>query len=391
MELSKNQQLFINHVLDGDNVFLTGKAGTGKTFVVKEVIRQLKENKKNIVAIAPTGVAANNVGGQTIHSMFSINPYGVAKFETCNFLKQEKRRMLENVDTILIDEISMLRPDVLDAINWTLLKNGCKSLKSKQIIFIGDLKQLPSPINDNTRSVLFQTYDGEEFFYAKVYSKLNVINVELDEVLRQTNEEFIQHLNTIREGGKSEYFRRFVGEEPKGIILAPHNTTVDKYNKIGFDAIQGEVFTFTAQIEGNVKAEDFNLPTVINVKNGCKIMYLANQIGGELINGTLGIFVTHKGCHYIRVGNVDHAITPIIQSKKEYVLDKHLDEIVLKDIGSITQHPFKLAFALSIHKSQGLTFDEVTVDLSRPCFQKGQMYVALSRVTSPDGLRIITK
>lgn len=390
MNLSKNQQVFLTHALHGDNIFLTGKAGTGKTFAVKEVIKQLREKRKKVVVIAPTGVAANNVGGQTIHSMFSINPYGVASFETCNFLKQEKRRMLEAVDTIMIDEISMLRPDVLDAINWTMLKNGCGGLNKKQIIFIGDLKQLPSPINDNTRSVLYQTYNGEEFFHAKIYPKLNVINIELDEVLRQSNEEFINHLNTIREGGKSEYFRKFVGTEPKGIILAPHNTTVDKYNKIGFDAIQGEVFTFTATVEGNVKAEDFNLPTVINVKNGCKIMYLANQIGGELINGTLGIFVSHAGCHYIRVGEVDHALEPLIQSKKEYVLNESKDELVLRELGSITQYPFKLAFALSIHKSQGLTFDEVTVDLSRPCFQKGQMYVALSRVTSPDGLRIIT-
>lgn len=390
MNLSTNQKLFVQHALDGDNIFLTGKAGTGKTFVVKHVIKTLQKKGKNIVAIAPTGVAANNLGGQTIHSMFSINPYGVAEYETCNFLKQEKRRMLDKVDTILIDEISMLRPDVLDAISWTLTKNGCKGLRSRQVIFIGDLKQLPSPINDNTRSVLYQTYNGEEFFHANIYPKLNVINIELDEVLRQNNEEFIQHLNTIREGGKAEYFRKFVGTDPKGIILAPHNTTVDKYNKIGFDAIQGEVFTFTAVIDGNVKAEDFNLPSVINVKNGCKIMYLHNQIGGELINGTLGIFISHKGCNFIRVGNVDHAIEPIIQSKKEYVLDKIEDKLVLQEIGSITQMPFKLAFALSIHKSQGLTFEEVTVDLSRPCFQKGQMYVALSRVTSPDGLRIIT-
>lgn len=389
MDFSKNQHLFIDHLLKGDNIFLTGKAGTGKTTIVRESIRQLKQKGRKVIAIAPTGVAANNIGGQTIHSMFSINPYGVASFQTGNFLKGEKRRMLDSVDTIFIDEISMLRPDVLDAINWTLLKNGCDGLHTKQIIFIGDLKQLPSPLDDNTRSVLYRTYDGEEFFQAKVYSKLNVINIELDEVLRQSNEDFIHALNIIREGGKSEYFRRFVGTDPKGIILAPHNTTVDSYNRAGLAAINQPTFTFTAKITGNVKADDFNLPTIVNVKNGAKIMYLVNSTNGELINGTLGIFITHKDCHYIRVGEIDYAITPVQFSKKEYVLNDDKNELELRELGSIEQMPIKLAYALSIHKAQGLTFDEVTIDLSRPCFQKGQMYVALSRVRTPEGLRII--
>lgn len=374
----------------GDNIFLTGKAGTGKSFVVKYAIERLREEGRKVVAIAPTGVAANNIGGQTIHSMFSINPYGVTEFKTCNFLRGEKRRMLDAVDTIFIDEISMLRPDVLDAINWTLLKNGCRSLHKYQVIFIGDLKQLPSPINDNTRSVLFRTYNGEEFFESKCYPKLNVVNIELDEVLRQTDGDFIAALNIIREGGRDEYFRRFVGTEPCGIILAPHNTTVDAYNRKGLDQLTTPTITFTAKIEGNVKADDFNLPTVITVKNGAKIMYLANQVGGELINGSLGVFVSHEGCHYIRVGDVDHAIGPLLFTKKEYVLNERKDELELRELGSIEQMPIKLAYALSIHKSQGLTFDEVTVDLSRPCFSKGQMYTALSRVTGPDGLRIIT-
>lgn len=390
LTLSRNQQLFIDKVKEGCNIFLTGKAGSGKSHVTREVIKLLQASGKKIIALAPTGIAANNVGGQTIHSMFSINPFGVASFATCNFLKQEKRRMLDAVDVILIDEVSMLRPDVLDAMNWTLLKNGCSPLHSKQIIFIGDLKQLPSPINDNTRSVLYQTYDGQEFYWAKVYNRLNVQNIELDEVLRQSNEEFIHALNIIREGGRSEYFRRFVATEPKGIILAPHNTTVDRYNRIGLDALPGQTYTFHAKITGNVKADDFNLPTVVSVKQGAKIMYLANQMGGELINGTLGIFVSHSDCHYIRVGNVDHALAPVMFSKKEYVLNDSKDELVLRELGTIEQYPIKLAFALSIHKSQGLTFDEVTVDLTRSCFSPGMLYVALSRVTAPEGLRIIT-
>lgn len=386
MQNTRDQQSFIESAISGKNIFLTGKAGTGKSFIVKQLIETLKEKK--VVAIAPTGIAANNIGGQTIHSMFSINPFGVTEYDSCNFLKTEKRRMVKAIDTIIIDEVSMLRPDILDGINWTMVKNGCGSLKEKQVIFVGDMKQLPPILDDNTRSVLLQTYDGYNFQDSKIYKKLDVINIELTEILRQSNEEFILNLNIIRDGKKSEYWRNFVGDDLKGVILAPHNSTVDKYNKEGLAALKTELMNFEAEIEGNVKADEFKLPSKIEVKNGAKIMYLVNSNNGELVNGTLGTFVSHKGCHFIRVGDVDYSLDKVTLSKKEYILNKKFARLELQETGSITQYPFKLAYALSIHKSQGLTFDEVTLDLSRPCFQTGQMYVALSRVKSPEGLRI---
>jgi ATP-dependent DNA helicase PIF1 len=391
MNLSAKQSAFLEAVKSGQNIFLTGKAGTGKTFVVKQAMEELKQAGKKFVALAPTGVAANNVGGQTIHSMFGLNPFGVMDFECCNFLKGEKRRMLELIDVILIDEISMLRPDILDGMNWTLIKNGCKGLETKQIIFIGDMKQLPAVVNDNTRSVLYRIYNGVEFFEAKIYEKLFVQTIELDEVLRQNDPEFIENLNIIREGGKAPYFHKFVSNEPWGIILAPHNSTVDKYNKLGLENLKGELFTFDADITGNIKADDFNFPTKIEVKIGAKIMYLVNSKDNDLVNGTLGTFVSHEGCHYLRVGDVDHALDKILITKKEYVLNDSKTDLELKVIGTIEQYPIKLAYALSIHKSQGLTLDEVTVDISRPCFMPGQFYVAISRVTSPNGLRILTR
>lgn len=385
------QDAFLDAVLAGKNAYLSGKAGTGKSFITRKGIDHLKFMGKEVVAVAPTGVAANNIGGQTIHSMFRINPYEVCTFEECNKLGSEKRKLLKRVDAIVVDEISMLRPDLLDAIHWTLIKNGVKGgLMDKQIIFVGDLKQLPAIIDDNFRSVLYQTYSGDEFFHAGIYPKLNVVEIELDEVMRQTNEEFVEHLNIIREGGKHPYFKRFLHTEPHGIILAPYNETVKSYNDKGLMEQPGEIFEFTATVDGNAKADEFNVESVIRVKHGCKIMYLANSKNNPLVNGTLGEFVVgENGKFFIKVGAVDYALDKHQFIKKEYVFNPGKDKLEMQEIGSIIQYPIKLAYALSIHKSQGLTFDKVTVDLTRPCFQPGQQYVALSRVTGPEGLRIL--
>jgi len=396
MNHSKNQQEFLQAVLDGKNVFLTGKAGTGKSHITKVAMTELQKQGKNVMALAPTGIAANNIGGATLHSTFSLSPFGILTFETCNFMKDTKRKMLSKIDTLFIDEVSMLRPDILDGLNWTLIKNGCKTLEEMQIILIGDMKQLGIVADDNMVSVMLKTYGGCSFEKADIYPRLNIVNIELDEVLRQNDPEFISALNSIRDGGKNEYFRQFVSDIQKGIILAPHNATVQKYNINGFHSIEGNQYTFEASIEGNLKATDFNLEPTIKVKDGCKIMYLANSKNNNLINGTLGIFrVSDAGTederYFIEVGEEQFSLEQKKFTKKEYILNRKTGKLDLQDVGSIIQIPIKLAYALTIHKSQGLTFDEVTIDLTLPCFAKGQMYVALSRVRTPSGLSIITK
>lgn len=395
IKLSEKQQEFLSLAKSGRNIFLTGKAGTGKSMIVNMLIESLR----NVIAIAPTGIAASNINGATIHSTFSLNPFGMLDFDRCSFLKKQKKRVLALADVIIIDEVSMLRADVLDALNYTLIKNEIGWLGNKQIIFVGDMKQLPCVVDDNMRSVMAQKYKDVEFFHAEVYPKLNVVDIELDEVHRQSDMEFIGALNIIRDGGKSEYFRRFVHEEPIGIVLAPHSSTVEGYNQKGLSMLSGDTYKFVAQKKGIVSASDFNVDEEIVVKDGAKIMYLVNsqamaQDGGRynfmLRNGTLGTFRSKDDKYYIELENGAWCRLNIhLFSKEEYQVVN--GEFKLLPVGEIEQYPIKLAYALTIHKSQGLTFDRVTLDLTKKCFAKGQMYVGLSRCRTPEGLRIIVE
>jgi ATP-dependent DNA helicase PIF1 len=390
MKFTTKQDIFLDAVMDGQNIFLTGKAGSGKSAVVIEAISRLRKKGKKVVALAPTGIAANNIGGQTLHSFFSLSLFGMINYETANWINGERRTIIDLIDVIFVDEISMVRADLLDGINITLLKNGCKKIHKIQWVFIGDMKQLKPPCDDNMKSVLLQHYSGIEWFNARCIGKLNPKEIELTEIVRQSDPEFISALNIIRDGGKDPYFKQFVNNNPHGIILAPHNNTVAKWNQLGMQSLTGEQLTFNAKVDGEAKIKDFNLETQITVKHGAKIMYLVNsQSENNLFNGTLGTFIVDDEIFFIKVNGIRYLLEPVTLSKKKYILNKDESDFELKEIGSITQYPFKLAYALSIHKSQGLTFDNITIDLTRPCFEPGQMYVALSRVRSPQGLRII--
>jgi len=388
-KLSVDQFKFLTAVKQGKNVFLTGKAGTGKSFAVEEAIFRLKEAGKNVAATALTGVAANNINGATLHSTFGLSIHGVLTYDECRWLKDYKREAMAAIDVLIVDEISMLRPDILDAVHWTLKKNGCGALTDRQVIFVGDLKQLEAPIDENTMAVLLEKYPNYTFDKATIYKKLDPVTIELEEVHRQDDQEFIENLNIVRDGGKSPYFKQFVHDEPKGVLLAPHNATVQAYNEEGLALMEGKQHIFNATIEGNAKGSDFNIVETIVLKDGCKIMYLANEKNSPLVNGTLGIFRMEDELPMIQVGETKFLIKEKEFEKSEYVYNAATDSLDLRTVGTITQIPIKLAYALTIHKSQGLTFEEVTVDLRRPCFAAGQLYTALSRVKRPEGLRLI--
>lgn len=387
--LSQDQLKAYKTMVSGKNIFLTGKAGTGKTYVLKKSIDKFRKNKRNIAILGTTGIAAMNAGGQTLHSFFKLPIADVISYDMCNYVKKETRRIWNKTDIIIIDEVSMLRPDLLDSINWTLLKNDCDSLLKKQIIFVGDLKQLPPVLKSEYCKEFYSKYKSEYFNSAEIYKKLKITHIDLNTVHRQSDEEFISNLNIIRNGGKSEYFKRFIGSEPKGIILCPHVSTSKFHNNNMLKSIDSEEIVSKAEIEVSegykLNVDDFNIETTLRYKNKAKVMYLVNN--DLYVNGTIGEILIEGKKKYFVANGIKTQLKRHTFEKKIYILED--DELRQEVVATVKQYPVKLAYAVTIHKSQGLTFDECTVDLSKRCFAKGQLYTALSRVKSPEGLRIL--
>jgi len=234
IQLSDEQEEAVKTALSGRNMFLTGKAGTGKSTCLREIVKRLKDRGRNVVKLGTTGIAALNVEGATMHSFFSIpiKRNGVIIPDDCHFVKGDKRKMWQRTHVVIIDEVSMLRADVLDAIEWTLNKNGGQSLLDMQIIFVGDLKQLPPVVTevDNFQ----KSYKDEFLLSSYVWGDLNVQEVYLKTVHRQKDPEYLNNLNKVRETGKTTpYFDQFKvsKDDHKGIVLCPYRATVDEYNR----------------------------------------------------------------------------------------------------------------------------------------------------------------
>ena len=388
----------------GVNVFLTGKAGTGKT----TFLRRLKERSpKRMIVVAPTGVAAINAGGVTIHSFFQfpLAPYVPGssfntKDERFRFSK-EKKRIIRTLDLLVIDEISMVRADLLDQIDAVLRlhKDRNRPFGGVQLLMIGDLSQLAPVARESDWTLLREYYTTPYFFGSKALQQTRHVTIELQHVYRQTDTTFVDILNEVRENrltanGLTMLNSRYCKEEKvlnsEGVIrLTTHNLTANNYNEQRMDSLKGKRYTYEAEITGTFPESSYPAEKTLELKKGCQVMFLKNDTqGARYYNGKLGI-ITSLDDDHIKVRGLDDdtevEVTPDIWTNARYVIDKESKEIREEIDGEFRQYPLRLAWAITVHKSQGLTFDRAVIDVNA-AFAAGQVYVALSRLRSLEGL-----
>ena len=376
------------------NIFLTGKAGSGKSTLL-EYFRT--NTKKNFVILAPTGIAAIKAQGTTIHSFFLFPMSVLTKDDIQEIKKKNNRRVINKLDTLLIDESSMMRADIMDGIDQSLRINReiNKPFGGVQVILIGDLFQLPPVVTGDEFAAMDYLYpEGSYFFNSNSYSTGKFIKFELNKIFRQKDEDFIKILNQIRiakitQNDLDSINKRVIGNEfkppKKTIILSPTNRKVDIINNTNLNKITSKAFTYTAVVEG--RFGEAPVDEELELKVGSQIMIVKNDIykPRRYVNGTIG-FVSILNDDYIKV-EVDGEEIKIEKHTWERIQYKVSNGVISKEvIASFTQYPIKLAWAVTIHKSQGQTFENVFIDLDTGAFSHGQTYVALSRATSIEGL-----
>ncbi|PIY93246.1 MAG: AAA family ATPase [Candidatus Magasanikbacteria bacterium CG_4_10_14_0_8_um_filter_32_14] len=394
------------------NVFVTGRAGTGKSTLLK----YFRENtKKKIVVLAPTGVASININGQTIHSFFRFKP-GITR-DNLEKISGAKAEIYKKLDAIVIDEISMVRADLLDCIDIFMRKNGRDKRRpfgGTQMIFIGDLYQLPPVVTSFEKKMFEEYYKSPYFFSADVFQvhqdamfeeneKFSMLFIELEKIYRQSDDVFISLLNSIRNNTindenilhlNTRYNKSFEDKKNLYIILTTTNAMADDTNSQELQKLSGKEHIFYGQIRG--KFDEKFLPTEreLHVKKGAHIMLLNNDSLGRWVNGTLAVvndivFDEESEQKVVEIvlenGEIEH-VTPYNWDMYSFQYNKETRSISSNVVGSFSQYPFRLAWAVTIHKSQGKTFDKVVVDIGRGTFSSGQLYVALSRCTSFEGL-----
>ena len=384
------------------NIFITGRAGTGKSTLLNYFHNN---TKKNAVILAPTGVAAVNVGGQTIHSFFhfkpNVTPASVKKKKAA---QKEKTTIYKKLTTIIIDEVSMVRADLLDCVDKFLRLNGPNSKRpfgGVQMIFIGDLYQLPPVVTSQEREIFRSHYSSPYFFSANVLEQLDMEFVELEKVYRQKDNEFIRLLNAIRNRTVTDddlalFNKRHDAKftAPSGafyLSLTSTNDLADNINEEQLAKLPGKIWKAQGIIDGEFGKEYLPTAVELNLKKGAQIMLLNNDTYGRWINGTIGKITGFKKDdegEEIITAKLDNGesveISPYTWKIYRFFLKN--DELRSEDVGSFTQYPVRLAFAVTIHKSQGKTFENVIIDVGRGTFAHGQMYVALSRCTSLAGI-----
>lgn len=382
-----------------DCVFLTGKAGTGKS----TLLRYFCENtQKNVVVLAPTGIAAINVRGQTIHSFFGFPPHPIGRDD---IKKRRNAHLYQKVDTIVIDEISMVRADMLDAIDYFLrlhAKHRHLPFGGIQMIFVGDLFQLPPIVSSEAEKNWFQfLYPTPYFFSANCLKMFDLQVIELNKVYRQADLQFLSLLDRIRTKNLDEYDLEYLNQAYKAnfippetdyyITLATNNSIAQNLNDHKLDLIREKPYRFTAETEGSFDLKNAPNDPILTLKEGAQVMFVKNDPKYRWVNGTIGkiqyvddeiLSVKISGTKYHTVHEVEKVTSEIVR----YTWNETAQKIDKEIIGKFTQFPIKLAWAITIHKSQGKTFDKVVIDIGKGTFAPGQLYVALSRCTSFEGI-----
>ena len=377
-------------------VFVTGKAGTGKSTLLK----YFKANTgKRIIVLAPTGVAAINVGGQTIHSFFRLPPKVIRK-DTIKRLRD--RSLIENLDMIIIDEVSMVRSDLMDGIDYALRLNRGRMktpFGGVQMVFFGDLFQLSPVVENEARELLEERYPSPYFFSAGVFNDCHIRSVEMSNIYRQKDASFMELLNRIRNKEYAGEDLRILNERVRKdaalpgkddtVILTTTNILADRINQDRLARLPGRAITYEARSSGKFEAPAYPCPASLKLKKGAQVILMKNDPAKQWVNGTLAKVVALSEDSV--VVDIDGRIcdVPVVKWQKiEYSYNEDEDKIEDEVVGVFEQYPIKLAWAITIHKSQGQTFDRVVIDLGSGAFTHGQLYVALSRCTSLEGISL---
>lgn len=398
LSLSPEQQAVFDRIeTTQDNIFVTGRAGTGKS----TLLNHLSWNtSKQVVICAPTGVAALNVGGQTIHSLFRL-PIGVIADHDIE-QNDALRKLLNTIDTLVIDEVSMVNADLLDAIDRSLRQarqRKNEAFGGVQVVLFGDPYQLaPVPGEGDERAYFTDTYRSIWFFDAKVWNETDLTIYELSTIHRQHEDEFKYMLNAVRHGMvTAEIAERLntVGARPAptdgAITLATTNGTVTRINATELARLPGRVLTARAEINGEFGGRSYPADEALELKVGARVMFLRNDVnyengGPRWVNGSVGTVLKIDSTVWVDLDGERVEVKPAVWEKFRYSYSP-LTKALRKDVvAEFTQFPLRLAWAVTIHKSQGKTYDRAIVDLGARSFAPGQTYVALSRITDLDGL-----
>ncbi|MBP7875897.1 AAA family ATPase [Candidatus Woesebacteria bacterium] len=394
--LSPEQKAFFDQIeASSEHFFVTGKAGTGKS----HLLQYLKNHsKKNLVVAAPTGVAAIVVGGQTIHSLFKLPP---ALLDQNSFpIDARTRKLLSVVELVIIDEISMVRADLMDAID-TVMRISKKSrlpFGGAQVVMFGDPYQLPPIVIDQAHIDYFkENYGGAYFFHANVWKKTDFVTLELGTIFRQKDTELVELLNAIRAGKATDeqlqYLNRRVGlseEDERVLTLATTNRRAMQINEYFLGQLQGKTYSYQAKVTGKIDPRAYPAEEMLVLKAGAQVMMLKNDSEKRWVNGSIGKVVSLTDTEIVVIiDGMEYEVKKDIWNRIRFIVNKESGKIEEEVISTFMQAPLRLAWAVTIHKSQGQTFDRVNIDLERGAFAHGQTYVALSRCKTLGGISLV--